>query len=50
MDKSMMRGIGIGLVCVPIVDVLRGLPLLGGYMTTVAVVGGVVLIVMSMTR
>jgi hypothetical protein len=50
MDKSLLRGIGIGLVLIAVVDVLRSLPFIGGQMSLIAVVVGIVLIVLSFLR
>lgn len=47
MDKSFVRGLGIGLVMVAVIDQLRRLPLVGGEMTLICVVVGIVLLVWS---
>jgi hypothetical protein len=41
---------GIGLVLIAVVDVLRRLPLIGGQMSLIAVVVGIVLIIASFLR
>ncbi|MBD3309586.1 hypothetical protein GF351_00015 [Candidatus Woesearchaeota archaeon] len=44
MHKQLLIGLGIGLVFYPALEVLQGLPFVGRYMTLIAVVAGVVLI------
>lgn len=50
MDKSFVRGLGIGLVMVAVIDQLRRLPLIGGEMTLISVVLGIILLVWSFFR
>jgi len=50
MDRSFARGLGIGLVALPVVDFMRGLPLIGRSMLMIFVVAGLVLLVWSFIR